>query len=244
MMGFETLEDVEYVIANYDLCKRIPGFVTEIPLLIVKPKNIPLNSESIPQSEFAYRVPVLSRSSFMKADRETLKAEEDRVEDYRSTAEFVIVLRLLPCAHRIEDLEDLTETQDPTNYITQIAAKHNLETDPAQPVFSYLSALCYNTASQLGILHAQGAIHGCISSHNITMTGHLVDLDSFEFHLTQSKFIEKSKREFGTTRNVITNILLDFYAKEYISDEQRQHLISEFHRTYSFILATTPRLDR
>lgn len=243
LIGFETTEDVGYVIESHRQASKIPGFVTEIPLLVVRPNAVPFNGELVINKSFASLVPIHRTSDYFysgKIDPVMREEEETRIQSFIDSAEVVVVLRLLPCAYRMEDLETLLEEDkgEVTNLLRSLCDTHNINLGADDLISEYLkTVLCTNLGQQLGLLHANSALHGCISPHNITLLGYLVDLDTFEFDYKPNQFKNKFAEEYSKTKKVLSNMLTDLVSQQLLSEEDKTHCLNAFAVEYSKVSA-------
>ncbi len=239
LMGFETREDVGYVLESHHRVSKIPGFVTEIPLLVIRPEVIPFDGELIPNKLFASHVLIHKTSDFFysgKIDPVMREEEELRIKSFIENTEAVVVLRLLPCAYRMEDLETLLEENkaEVETLLRNLCETHNINLSEDNLISEYLkTVLCTNLGQQLGLLHANSALHGCISPHNITLLGYLVDLDTFEFDYKPNQFKNKLAEEYTKTKKGLSHMLTEFVTEGLLSEADKMHCLNVFCDEYA-----------
>ncbi len=233
MIGLENLDRATDLVAKSERLSKIHGLVTEIPVVVFRPDNIPFQGENYDNKVVASKVPVIDTyDSFLKVGDKEAKAERlTAIQSFIDTTEFAIVLRLLPCPYRVEDIENFADSGD-RELIEEIIKGLSEQVSDIDGFFSEVFAT--NLGTQLGLLHKNNILHNTVSGHNITLMGYIVDLNTVEFDYTVTNFhFNKFKTGFQRAKKVITRLIQKLETHGIIKTETGVMILNNFTSAYN-----------
>lgn len=98
----------------------------------------------------------------------------------RKTKRPAVLLRAFGTKFRVGDIDFMTEQEDARAIIDDAKAVLKKEQGRAMTDQEYITWFTQNLGQQVARMHNAGLTHGYLTTHNITLDGRIVDLDSVE----------------------------------------------------------------